>query len=137
MKVDPTCHIRKEAIWLEFKQYVKYGGFVNCTLPKKELQKPTDVFLFWNAEELGHCKGKGFELDYKDFPFGYLNENEHLNVFVWFVENSITVKGNICRDQFIQIVSSNHFSQFVTIPSSLMNGNNNERGSTVCLNLER
>ena len=131
MKVDSTCHIRKEAIWLEFNQNIKYVGWVNCTLPMKWLQEPTDVFLLWTDEDLGTCKGKDFKLDYieEEFP------KERLKVFVWVGEASVPVMANLCLRQFIEIYISDH-SNFVTIPHSAMYGIKNERGSTVCLNLE-
>ena len=113
MKVDPTCHIRKEAIYLQFNQNVKYVGWVNCTLPMKWLQEPTDVFLLWTNEDLGTCKGKDFKLDYieEEFP------KERLKVFVWVGEASNPVGSNLCLGQFIEIDISNHLN-FVTIHKS-------------------
>ena len=131
MKVDPACHMRKKAIWLEFNQYVnKFVGSVNCTLPRKVIDEPTNVFLYWSKEELGTCKGRGFELDYT------LNLNARLNVVVWFVlkiPTELHIKGNDCSNQHIEIFLENPFYQFVTIPSSAMYGNN-DKGSTVSLN---
>ena len=131
MKVDPTCHIRKEAIWLEFNQNIKYVGWVNCTLPIKGIQNPTDVFLLWTDEELGTCKGKDFKLDYieEEYP------KERLKVSVWVGEASNPVGSNLCLHQFIEIDISDHLN-FVTIPHSYMYGRKNEKGSTLHHNLE-
>ena len=123
MKVDPTCHVRKEAIWLVFRQNIRNVGLVECKLPIKGLQEPTDVFLLWTEEELGNCKGRKFKLDYiEQDPLP-----NHLHVFVWFDEASYEVKGNLCLKQFIEIYIADH-SNFVTIPSSYMYGMLNDVG---------